>query len=180
MAKKKKRKLQPHEKTFVSSLIWGMCIALLFGVLGWPREVTYEEADVTVARYDTTGLSRYNRRDFRIITTDGQFFRVSNALLPVKELREMLVPGTDIHVEYGHDWFTRLLPPEGGYVTKLTLNGQVLADNPPGDNRGVLGLMWLGLPFPLFGFLCWASGEHLLSKWKKKREKRRKQRDRHA
>ena len=176
MAKKKKRKLQPHEKTFVNSVITGLCIALFFTVLAWPREVTYEEADVTVLRSNTTGRTGYNRAHLQIITTEGRVFNVSNAGIPLVELRKLLTTGTDIHVEYCHDWLIRLSPIGARPVKKLILDGQVLVDSPPGDNSAARIGIWLGLPFPLFGFLCWADGEHLLRKWKKKRDKERKRR----
>ena len=177
MAKKKKRKLQPHEKLFGQTLVLGLCIALFFAVLGWPRKLTFEEADITVRSCDTILHGRH-RRALQIISAEGQRFNVFHAERPFAQLREVLVPGTEVHVEYCHDWFIRLIPDDRWPVTKLTLNGQVLADNPPGDHTGILRLMWLGLPFPLLGFLCWADGEHLLKKWKKKREKKRKQRNR--
>ncbi len=179
MAKKKKRQLQPHEKVFVNSVITGLCIALFLAVLGWPWEITYEQAQVTVDHcYTSSGYSRHTggRKSLRIISTDNRKLTVSDAEIPLVELGELLVPGTQVDVEYGHDWFTRLIPPEGGFVTKLTLGDQVLVQNIPGDHTGVPNLAWLGLPFPVFGFLCWADGEHLLRKWKKKREKERKRR----
>ena len=173
MAKKKKRQLQPHEKTFVNSLVMGLCIALFFTVLSWPREVTYEEVDATVRDCYTTGHSRHSRTRLQIITTEGQVFNVFDAQVTLLELREMLTSGTDIHVEYCHDWLIRLSPIGARPVKKLILNGQVLVDHPPGDTSSARIGIWFGLPFPLLGFLNWASGEHLLRKWKKKREKER-------
>lgn len=179
MARKKKRKLQPHEKTFLNSVIIGVCIAVIVTFLTWPWEITYEETDVVVHRLNSSGYSRHSRTDLQIIATDGRIFRVYDARIPLVELRKLLTPGTNIHVQYSHTWLTRLSPLPVWTATELTLNGQVLLDHPPGDQTGARHLIWLSLPFPLFGFLIWADGEHLLKKWKKKREKERKKRKRH-
>lgn len=179
MAKKKKRKLQPHEKTFVTSLIWSLCIAVLFAFLTWPWEVTYERTDAVVHSVNSASHSRHSRSHLQVITTDGRIFRVYDAQIPLVELRKLLTPGTKIHVQYSHTWLTRLSPLPIRTVSELTVNGQLLLDHPPGDRTEARWLIWLGLPFPLFGFLIWADGEHLLRKWKKKREKERKKRKRH-
>lgn len=179
MAKKKKRKLQPHEKTFVTSLILGLCIGVFFTFLTWPWEITYEEMDVVVHRLNSSGFSRHSRTDLQIITTDGQILRVYDAEVPLVELRKLLTPGTKVHVEYSLSWLTRLSPLPIRTATELTVNGQILLDHPPGDRIEGRFLIWLSLLFPLFGFLIWADGEHLLKKWKKKREKERKKRKRH-
>lgn len=179
MAKKKKRKLQPHEKTFVTSLILGLCIAVFFTFLAWPWEITYERTDAVVHNVMSAGHSRYSRSHLQVITTDGRIFRVYDAQLPLVELRKLLTPGTEIHVEYSHTWLTRLSPLPVRTASELTVDGQLLLDHPPGDSTGARHLIWLSLAPPLFGFLIWADGEHLLRKWKKKREKERKKRKRH-
>lgn len=179
MAKKKKRKLQPHEKTFVTSLILGLCIAVVLTFLTWPWEITYEETDAVVHSVNSAGHSRHSRSHLQVITTDGRIFRVYDARIPLVELRKLLTPGTNIHVQYSHTWLTRLSPLPIRTASELTVNGQVLLDHPPGDRAEVRWLIWLSLPFPIFGFLIWADGEHFLRKWKKKREKERKKRKRH-
>ena len=176
VAKKKKRKLQPHEKTFVNSLIIGLCIAVFFTVLTWTMEITCEEMDVVVHSVNSAGHSRHSRTHLQVITTDGQILRVYDGVLPLVELHKLLTPGTELHVEYGSTWITRLSPLPIRTATKLTMDGQILLDHPPGDRTEGRFLIWLALPFPILGFLCWADGEHLLRKWKKKREKERKRR----
>ena len=179
MEKKKKRKMQPHEKFFMQMLLWGLGIALFFAVLGWPHEITYEETDAVIRSVQSAGHSRHSRTHLRVTATDGRIFRVYDAQIPLVELRKLLTPGKRIHVEYSHSWITRLSPLPIWTVSELTLDGQLLLKHPHSGQSEARHLIWLGLPFPLLGFLNWASGEHLLKKWKKKREKERKKRKRH-
>ena len=179
MAKKKKRKLQPHEKFFVRCLVWAVCIALAVTVLSWPRERSFAQAEITVHRCDTFQRGRHGRRtELQIVSTEGQIFTVQDSEIPFVDFRALLTPGEQVEIEYFEDWYIRLHPLGARPVSKLTYNGQILALNTPVDNTAYFVLLWICPALVLFGFLNWASGEHLLRKWKKKREKERKRRKR--
>ena len=176
MAKKKKRKLQPHEKVFAKAILWAVCLAVVITILSWPRKRIFESTSVTVRSCDTIGHSRHSRTKLQIISTDGHVFHMYDAELPFLEIRKQLIPGTQAEVEYYEDWLVRLHILGARPVIKLTYNGQVLTRDTPVDNTSYFILLWICPVIILFGFLRWASGEHLLSKWKKNREKERKRR----
>lgn len=179
MAKKRKRKLQPHEKGFAKAILWAVGLALVITILSWPRERIFESTSVTVRSCNTTGHSRHSRTKLQIISTDGRVFHMYDAELPFMEIRKQLIPGTLVEVEYYEDWLVRLHILGARPVIKLTYNGQVLTRDTPVDNTSYFVLLWICPVIILFGFLNWVSGEHLFRKWKKKREKERKKRKRH-
>ena len=176
MAKKKKRKLQPHEKFFVKSLIWALCIALLVGHASWPREITMGQDTIQVQEWDTYKRGRFNVY-LRIISTDGKVYDVTEYEIPLWKLKQLLLPGTELEVDYYYETQRGENNPDyPRSVTRMTLDGQLLSQEKPYRHTDNLVFFWLCPVFILFGFLNWASGEHLYSKWKKKRDKERKRR----
>ncbi len=181
MAKKKKRQLQPHEKGFAKAVLWAVVLAVVITVLSWPREITCGQAHITIREQDTYRSGRHSV-NLRIISTEGRKYDIvrSNCEVSFWTLKELLVPGTEVDVEYYYDTLNAQRNP--GFscsVTKLTLDGQLLVQGKVVKNTDSLVLLWVCPAIVLLGFLRWASGEHLLSKWKKKREKERKKRKRH-
>ena len=177
MAKRKtRRNLQPHEKGFAKAIIWAMCLAVVITILSLPREITLGQEQITIRHRDIYRGGRHGRsnRYLWINSTEGKLYTIPDAQIPLLELEELLVPGTKVELEYFEDWLIRLSPGGARPVTKLVLDGELLVLREPGDNTENRVLLWICPVILLFGFLRWASGEHLLRKWKKKRKKERK------
>lgn len=166
MAKKKKRKLQPHEKVFVKVIILAVCLTVVITILSLPREITCGQENITIQELDTYKSGRHSV-NLRIISTEGRKYDIarSDHELPFWKLKELLVPGAEVYVEYYYDTLdAQQNPGFSSSVTKLTLDGQLLAQGEVVKNTDSLVLLWICPVILLLGFLNWASGEHLMSK----------------
>lgn len=160
------KKLQPHQKRFLKTIILALVIFLLPFIYYQPEYAQLEEADITIERtYYSVGRGRPGSF---IMTSDDGIYKIGGDLSSREDFEIKLTPNTNVQIKYYRGIFV-VIPMK--FIEELTVNGETIVTfhNDQKITQVVFGIA--GSIVLIIGFLIYADSAHILKKLRKRFKK---------
>ena len=163
-----RKKLQPHQKRFLKTVIIVVVIFLLPYIYFQPEYEQLKEADITI---EWTYYSAGRRTIAFIRTTDDTVFKVGGDISSRADFESKLTPDTNVQIKY-YRGIHMVFPMN--FIEELTVNGETIITY--NDRQGSVQniCVIVGSLFSIVGFLSYADSAHLLKKLRNRYRKYKK------
>ena len=165
-----KRKLQPHEKSFLKAVLLALVLFLLPLVYRQPDYDKLREKEVEIMH--TSALKgRRGSYDYHLVTEDGTWFFVRGKVHS-RDAFETELPGKTAFIKYNRGL---LLVVPVYFLRELTMDGEVYVSYTDVGSAAMKIFHIAAVVDLVFSFLEYGDRSHLFKRWIKKYRKWKKE-----
>ncbi len=164
-----RKKLQPHQKRFLKTVIIVVVIFLLPYIYYQPKYEQLKEAEITI-EWTSYSAGRRTIGSF-IRTTEDIVFKVGGAICSRDDFEKKLTPNTNVQIKYyrGLHVFIPM-----NFIEELTVNGETIITYNNQQGFVLKICVIVGSLYFIVGFMFYADSAHLLKKIRNRYRKQKK------